>query len=133
MANWQSELTSCGESLAKVIIKRGIFQGDRLLPLLFVIYMILLTHVLPKAKARYNLGGGEKINHFLLTYDLKVCGKSESEIKGLWSTVEVFSQDIGMGFGIKRCGVIVMNRGKVKSTDRIALPSDQKIREVEED
>ena len=133
MANWQSELTSCGESLAKVIIKRGIFQGDRLLPLLFVIYMILLTHALCKAKARYNLGGGEKINHLLFTYDLKLCGKSESEIKGLWSIVEVFSQDIGMGFGIKRCGVIVMNRGKVKSTDRIALPSDQKIREVEED
>ena len=133
MANWQTELTSCRESLAKVIIKRGIFQGDRLLPLLFVIHMILLTHVLPKAKARYNLGGGEKINHLLLTYDLKLRGKSESEIKGLWSTVEVFSQDIGMGFGIKRCDVIVMNRGKVKSTDRIELSSGQKIREVEED
>ena len=53
MANWQTELTSCGESLAKVNIRRGIFQGDCLSPLLFVICMIQLTHVLCKAKGRY--------------------------------------------------------------------------------
>ena len=33
--------------------------------------------------------------------NLKLHGKYESEIKGLLSTVEVFSQDIGMKFGIK--------------------------------
>ena len=30
MANWQTELTSFGESLAKVNMRRGIFQGDSL-------------------------------------------------------------------------------------------------------
>ena len=64
--------------------------------------------------------------------DLKLYVKSESEIKGLASTVEVFSQDIGMGFGIKKYGVIIMNRGKVESTDVIELPSGEKIREIEE-
>ena len=43
-----------------------------------------------------------------------------------------FIQDIGMEFGIKKCGVIIMNRGKVKSTGGIELPSDEKIRETEE-
>ena len=43
------------------------------------------------------------------------------------STVEVFSQDIGMELGIKKRGVIIMNRGKVKSTDGIELPSGEKI------
>ena len=132
MANWQTELTSCGENLAKVNIRRGIFQGDSLSPLLFVICMILLTHVLRKTKTRYALGGGEKINHLLFMDDLKLYGKCENEIKGLMSTVEVFSQDIGMEFGIKKCGVIIMNRGKVKSTDGIELPSGEKIREIEE-
>ena len=131
MANWQTELTSCGESLAKVNIRRGISQGDSLSPLLFVICMILLTHVICKAKARYTLGGGVKINHPLFMDDLKLYGKSENEIKGLVSTVD-FSQDIGMEFGIKKCGVIIMNRGKVKSTDGIELPSGEKIREIEE-
>ena len=64
--------------------------------------------------------------------DLKLYGKSENEIKGLLSTVEVFSQDIGMEFDVKKCGVIIMNRGKVKSTDRIELPSGEKIREIED-
>ena len=36
-------------------------------------------------------------------------------------------------FGIKKCGVIIMNRGKVKPTDGIELPSSEKIREIEED
>ena len=53
MANWQTELTACKESLAKVNITRGIFQGDSLSPLLFAICMILLTHVLCKTRARY--------------------------------------------------------------------------------
>ena len=75
--------------------------------------MIPLTHLLRKAKTRYILGGGgEKTNCLLFMDDLKLYGKSESEIKGLVSIVEVFSQDIGMEFGIKKCCVIIMNRGK---------------------
>ena len=59
--------------------------------------MIPLTHVLRKAKARYTLGGGEKINHFQFTDNLKLYGKSENEIKGLVSAVEVFSQEVRHG------------------------------------
>ena len=33
MVNWKTELTSCGESLGLVDIRRGIFQGDSLSPL----------------------------------------------------------------------------------------------------
>ena len=65
--------------------------------------------------------------------DLKLYGKSESEIKGLVSTVQVVSQDIGLEFGIKKCGVIITNKGKVKSTDGMELPSGEKVREIEED
>ena len=133
MANWQTELTSCGERLAKVNIRRRIFQGDILSPLLFVVCMILLTHILRKAIARYTLEGGEKINHLLFMGNLKLYGKSGNEIRGLVPTVEVFSQDIGLEFGIKKCGVIIMNRGKVMSTDGIELLSGEKVREIEKD
>ena len=91
--------------------------------------MILLTHVLCKAKARCTLGG-EKINHLLFMDDLKLYAKNENEIKGLVSTVEVFNQDIGMQLSIKKCSVIIMNRRKVKSIDVIELPSGEKIREI---
>ena len=65
--------------------------------------------------------------------NLKLHGKHENEIKGLVCTVEVFSKDRRMVFGIKQCCVIIMNREKVKSTDGIELPSGEKIRETEAD
>ena len=59
--------------------------------------------------------------------DLELYGKSGNEIKGLVPTVDIFIQDIGMEFGTKKCGVIIMNKGKVKATD------GGKIREIEGD
>ena len=49
------------------------------------------------------------------------------------STVEVFSLDIGMEFGIKKFGVIIKSRRNFKSTDGRVLPSGEKMRELEED
>ena len=72
MTNWQTKLSSCGGSSVKVNSKRGIFEGDSLSPLLIVICMVLLTHLLCKAKARY------KINHLLFMDDLKLYRKSGS-------------------------------------------------------
>ena len=92
MTNLQTDLTSYNESLAKVSIRREIFQGDSLSLLLLVVCIIPLTHVLCKTEARYTLGGGEKLNHLLFMDDLKLHGKSENEIKVLVSTLEVFSQ-----------------------------------------
>ena len=43
------------------------------------------------------------------------------------SIVEVHSQVIGVEFSIKKCGVIIYNREKVKSTDGIELLSGEKI------
>ena len=63
--------------------------------------------------------------------DLKLHGQGENEVKGLVSTAEVFRQDIGIEFGIKKCGVIIMNRGKFKLTDGIELPSIEKVREID--
>ena len=42
MEYWRTELSSGGERLGKVKIKRGILQGDTLSPLLFVMSLIPL-------------------------------------------------------------------------------------------
>ena len=109
MKKWQTELTSYGEILGKVNMRRGIFQGDSLSPLLFVICMIPITSILRKVRAGYVLRGGEvKVNHLLFMDDLKLFGKNEGETNGLVSTVQRISKDIGMEFGIKKCGMLVM-------------------------
>ena len=50
-----------------------------------------------------------KFFNLLFRDDLKLYRKSKNEIKGLVSTVEVLSKYIGMEFGIKKCGVIIMS------------------------
>ena len=56
VVNWKTELTSCGETLGLVDIKRGIFQGDSLSLLIFTVCMVPLTKILQDAKAGYTLG-----------------------------------------------------------------------------
>ena len=43
MVNWKTVLTSGGMALGQVDIRRGIFQGDSLSPLLFIVIMLPLT------------------------------------------------------------------------------------------
>ena len=50
MRTWDTKLVVGGLSLGTVKIKRGIFQGDSLPPLLFLIALILLPRVLQKMK-----------------------------------------------------------------------------------
>ena len=54
MQTWGVELTAGGRSLVETKIQRGIFQGDALSPLLFIIAMMPLNHVLRKCIARTN-------------------------------------------------------------------------------
>ena len=53
MTQWKLSLTSNGEKLGDVDVKRGIFQGDSLSPLLFVLSMIPLSLLLRKVNICY--------------------------------------------------------------------------------
>ena len=79
MKSWNVNLSSNGEVLENVKIKRGIFQGDSLSPLLFVVSLIPLTQILRKVKCGYALKSGDKLNHLLFMDDLKLFAKDERE------------------------------------------------------
>jgi len=51
MEPWKLSLTSNGEDLGEVNVKRGIFQGDSMSPLLFVLSMVPLSLILRKVNA----------------------------------------------------------------------------------
>ena len=55
MQTWRVELTVGGRILAEAKIQRGIFQGDALSPLLFIIALMPLNHIHRKCSAGYKL------------------------------------------------------------------------------
>ena len=133
MKTWRVELT-CGEQmLGEVKIKRGIFQGDTLYPLLFVVALIPLTHILRKSKAGYEFSKtGEKVNNLLFMDDLKLYAKNEKSLDSLIQTVRIFSKDIGMEFGIEKCAMLVLTRGQVATSYGIKLPDESVIKSVKD-
>ena len=65
--------------------------------------------------------------------DLKLYGKNEKQVDTLVNTVPIFSKDTGMEFGISKCAVLIMKRGKGCACKGIVLPDAQVIRGLEED
>ena len=73
MKTWRINLTANDECLGKVNIRRGIFQGDSLSPLLFVLALFPLSMILRKVSAGYEMKkDGCRINHLLFMHDLKL-------------------------------------------------------------
>jgi hypothetical protein len=100
MKTWRFE-SSGGETLGEVKIRRGIFQGDSLSPLLFVLTLVPMTMVLNATRTGYQLGKNRgHINHLLFMDDLKLYAKNVKELDSLVQRVRVINDDIGMEFGI---------------------------------
>ena len=113
MQTWRVELTAGGRSIAETKIQRGIFPGDTLSPLLFIIAMMPLKHILRKCAAEYKLSRSqEKINHLMYMDDIKLFAKNEKELETLIHVVRIYSQDIGMESGIEKCAMLTMKSGK---------------------
>ena len=65
--------------------------------------------------------------------DLKLFSKSEKQMDTLVRTVHVFSTDIGIEFGMKKCGILTMKRRKVVRCERKKLPNFEVMKEVEKE
>lgn len=97
MSDWKTELTSANQILGDVCTQRGIFQGDNLSPMLFVLALIPVKILLKKKKDGYELGKNDiKINHLLFMDDLKLYGKNEKQLNSLIQTANEFTEDINM-------------------------------------
>ena len=73
----------------------------------------------------------EKINHLLFMDDLKLYSRSEKGLDSLVQTVRFFSEDIRMEFGIEKCAMLVMEKGKIVKSVGIELPDGKVIKSLQ--
>ncbi|MEM7375718.1 MAG: reverse transcriptase family protein [Bacteroidota bacterium] len=134
MEDWRVVLTAGGQTLGDVNINRGIFQGDSLSPLIFVICLTPLSLLLRREKLGYSFGESKvQVNHLLFMDDLKLFGKNSREIDALIEITRIFSRDIGMSFGLDKCAVIEIKRGVKVRSEGITLPTGEQMKEVDDE
>ena len=136
MASWKTELMGGTEVLGTVDIKRGIFQGDSLSPLLFVMIMIPLSQQLNAANKGYHLKNTDRsISHLLFMDDLKLYAKNKVMLEELVGVVKGYSDDIGMEFGMSKCAVLTVEKGSrdEEEEEGLELPSGEVMKTVDED
>ena len=125
MSHWSTTLSANSKSIADVTIKCSIYQRDALSRLLFCIALNPLSALLDKSFYGYRFKSGTYINHLLYMDDIKLYAKNEQDTDSLILLTRVFSFDIGKTFGLAKCGRLIVNRSKVKSTSGISIPEDQ--------
>ena len=95
--------------------------------------MMPLDHILRQCTAGYKFSRSqEKINHLMFMDDIKLFAKTEKELETLIHAVRIYSQDIGMEFGIEEYVMLVMKSGKRHLTDGMELRNHDKIKTLAE-
>ena len=56
--------------------------------------------------------------------DLKLYSRNEREQDSLVQTIHIFSRDVGMGFGLEKCAVLVIEEGQIVKLVGIELPDE---------
>jgi hypothetical protein len=136
MKTWRTTLhlthNNVVDQSAEISISRGIYQGDSFSPLLFCIALIPLSKVLD------NITGGYRINDSTITHlfymdDLKLYAKNDETLEGMISATHMFSQNIGMTFGIEKCAKVTIKRGKQLMSNNIKLSEDMTIQDLDQE
>ena len=78
-------------------IRRGIFQGDSLSPLILCFVLVQLTNELNRDDCGYEVHGNErKISHLMYVDDLKLLSRNENDLKNGMKIVQTISKNINI-------------------------------------
>ena len=119
-----ASLHGTNETIITEIIKylNGIFQGDTLSVLLFVLCLNPLLFLLQKLKGySYGKGRNHTLTHKFFVDDLKLYASSISILKKQLDLVTKFSKNIGMKFGQDKYAYVKIEKGKNTTTSAIEI------------
>ena len=120
MKKWTTNvhLNTKDTTITTNIIKymKGIFQGDSLSVLLFILCLNPLSFLLNKLNG-YKMGPNgnrnQNITNLFFVDDLKMFTRNMNQMKVLLDQVTQFSNDIGMKFGELKCAYLVIDKGRI--------------------
>lgn len=128
MRNWNLWLFCHGTQLCNINVRRGIFQGDSLSPLLFIMTLFPLSEVVLNKTWGYKMKLSDEsepgvitVNHLLYMDDIKLYAKSGAQLKKMIAEVKVFSDQMKMKFGLDKCKTVHIARGKLKEDSQMLL------------
>lgn len=126
MKKWETNLLVTGASekstAINMKIRRGIFQGDALSALWFCIAINPLSAALNSKKNGYKVTNTDmEISHLLYMDDIKIFSSNQPNLKKLLRVTEIFSKDIAMNFGLTKCRVNSIRKGKWQQAEDFAL------------
>ena len=135
MSQWKTNMTLVHKEgvleTGPIRIKRGIFQGDSISPLLFTMSLNPLSQEHQKTRYGYQLDEQTKINNLFCVDNPKRYGTSDNQLIGLINTVKKVSDDIKMEFGLDKCAKASFKRGKKVSAEGIPLSDNQVIQDLD--
>ena len=132
---WATDLclwTPDGPEHMPIHMKRGIYQGDSLSPLLFCLCVAPLSKALRATKGFQSTHQIHPVTHLMFVDDLKVYADGKSGLEEAVKVVENVSRAMGMELGLKKCAVAHMIGGSEEMRGSIALRSGAEKQELEE-
>jgi hypothetical protein len=134
MSSWKTKLVCQNITTKEIPIRLGIYQGDSLSPVWFCLSLNPLPKLLNSSQYGYKLNQRTNVmlTHLLYMDDLKLFASTPEKLYSLISLVQKFSKDINMTFGMSKCAIIRINRGKFKCGTHYQLKQNDFIRCLEE-
>ncbi|KAL1448319.1 hypothetical protein WDU94_012418 [Cyamophila willieti] len=138
MSSWRTSLsldTNNEIRTEEIHLKNGIYQGDSLSSLWFCLALNPISYQLNTHPYGYKLNKTEesRITHSFYMDDLKLYAQNESQLQNQLEIVSNVSNDIGMTFGLEKCNVLNIKRGKVTHTNNIKLSDSTELQSLEND
>ena len=138
MTKWQTKLVlntpKNNLEVGTVQIKRGIYQGDSLSPLWFCLALRPLTRMLTNQQKGFVFPHSKReISHLWYMDDLKLYSRKKEDLNTLLDVVGQFSTDISMNFGLGKCKISAMEKGKWIQHEGYDTETQGKVESMTED
>ncbi|XP_044755006.1 uncharacterized protein LOC123313959 [Coccinella septempunctata] len=133
MGTWRTTLSVKGTKsyrTKEISIKRGIFQGDNWSTEWFCLALNPLSNILNRSNYGYRIDDYAKLTHLFYVDDLKLYARGTAQLQGELELVRNFSADIKMKFGLEKCSVVHVKRGKMAEEGDMELINGTSIRSL---